>query len=86
MLSAELHFQGPIHVLVGNNSRIHCDLLAERETCCSPPQLPALSADTPQLFLQRLRMMLRKGQQPAGELTIRRNQSKLQSSKDGLDT
>jgi DNA-binding NarL/FixJ family response regulator len=29
MLSAELHFQGPIHVLVGDNSRIHCDLLAQ---------------------------------------------------------
>jgi DNA-binding NarL/FixJ family response regulator len=29
MLSEELHFQGPIHVLVGDNSRIHCDLLAQ---------------------------------------------------------
>jgi DNA-binding NarL/FixJ family response regulator len=29
MLSAELHSQGPIHVLVGDNSRIHSHLLAE---------------------------------------------------------
>lgn len=29
MLSAELHPQGAIHVLVGDNSRIHCDLLAQ---------------------------------------------------------
>lgn len=29
MLSAELHNQGPIHVLVGDNSRIHSHLLAD---------------------------------------------------------